>query len=436
MWKDLDPKLSDVSTGLPPLERSPVDRELTAHAGARRPTVERNKLGRRGVKQLGPSRARNSRNGLKRGTELPKSWAVPQAQAQAQGRLHYVSDASLSIRRVRKGGGFAYVGHARRVIREQTHLHRIKLLAIPPAWKDVWICARANGHLQATGRDAKGRKQYLYHERWRELRDQEKYARMMAFAKVLPRIHRRVRADLRTPGLSKNKVLATIVRLLEQSCIRIGNEEYLRANQSFGLTTLRNRHVRITGQTLHFQFRGKSGIQHSVELHDARLARLIRRCHEIPGQQLFQYVNGDGRRGKIESGDVNAYLREISGGDFTAKDFRTWRGTMLMALALRAQPEFKSRREALRNVRRAVESVAAKMGNTPAICRKSYVHPAIIEAYMKGIRWWPHPKANGSGAPETGPKARYGPRRAEADVMRLLQKHEGGSALKEAATAV
>jgi DNA topoisomerase-1 len=334
--------------------------------------------------------------------------------------LRYVSDASLKIRRLRKGRGFVYVLQGR-VLREVAVLKRLAALVIPPAWKEVQICSRSNGHLQATGRDDRGRKQYLYHPEWRRVRDRQKYARMWSFAKVLPKIRRRVRRDLRQRGLTKEKVLAAVVRLLELSCIRVGNEEYARNNHSFGLTTLRDRHVKVTGEKLRFRFRGKSGKEHSVALSDNRLARVVGRCQEIPGQMLFQYRGEDGRQRKIESGDVNDYLREISGGDYTAKDFRTWAATVQMVAALAAFPPFRSKAAALKNVNAAIQVVADRMGNTPTICRKCYVHPDIMEAYVTGRIPWPaiRKRRRDTSAPAGRMKAE------EVAVLQLLQHRRG-----------
>ena len=298
--------------------------------------------------------------------------------------LRYVRDDAPGIRRRRAGRAFVYDDAGGRRIRDRETLARIKRLAIPPAWREVWICPLAHGHLQASGRDARGRKQYRYHARWRIVRDETKYARMIAFAAVLPSVRRRVDADLKRPGLPREKVLAAVVRLLEITRIRVGNEEYARANRSFGLTTLRTRHVDIDGATLTFEFRGKGGRQHRVDVNDRRLARLVGRCQELPGQELFQYLDADGERRTVDSGDVNAYLREVTGEDFTAKDFRTWAGTVLAALALAEHEAFGSQTEAKRLVVRAVEQVARNLGNTPSVCRKGYIHPAIIETYLEG----------------------------------------------------
>jgi len=263
-------------------------------------------------------------------------------------------------------------------------MERIRKLVIPPAWTDVWISPIENGHLQAVGRDARGRRQYRYHPRWREVRDEAKYGRTIAFANALPAIRRRVKRDLALPGLPREKVLATIVRLLETTLIRVGNDEYARNNGSYGLTTMRNKHVAVNGHRIEFTFEGKSGKKHQIDVQDRYLARIVRRCREIPGYELFQYVDESGDRQSISSTDVNEYLREISGEDFTAKDFRTWAGTVLAAMFLRTSEGASSQTEAKRNVVHAIEQVADRLGNTPAICRKCYVHPAILDAYMDG----------------------------------------------------
>jgi DNA topoisomerase-1 len=277
-----------------------------------------------------------------------------------------------------------YCGPDGRPIRDGETLARIRSLAVPPAWRDVWICPDANGHLQATGRDAKGRKQYRYHPRWREVRDGNKYERMIAFGRALPLIRKRVQKDLARPGLPREKILATVVRLLEVTLIRVGNEEYAKQNESFGLATMRNRHVRVNGSALRFQFRGKSGVLHAVDLEDRRLARIVRRSRDLPGYELFQYVDADGDRRTIDAADVNAYLKSIAGDEFTAKDFRTWAGTVLAARALRDVAAFGSKVQAKRNVLRAVEAVAQRLGNTTAVCRKCYIHPEVVNAYLDG----------------------------------------------------
>src|SRR5256714_11797192 len=307
----------------------------------------------------------------------------PIESARAAG-LRYVSDLSSGIRRKRAGKGCAYSNGEGRDIRDSGTIRRIKGLAIPPAWTDVWICPDPRGHLQATGRDARRRKQYRYHSRWREVRDAVKYDRMLAFAAALPKIREQTDRDLDRPGMPREKVLATVVRLLEETRIRVGNEEYRKENGSFGLTTLRNRHAEVIGADVHFSFRGKSGKLHRVDLQDRRLARIVKRFLEIPGQELFQILDESGEAKPIDSADVNAYLRDISGEDFTAKDFRTWAGTVLAAKALAEVAKFTSNTEAKRNVVKAIESVAKKLGNTKAVCRKCYIHPAILDAYMAG----------------------------------------------------
>ena len=307
----------------------------------------------------------------------------PAAAAMDAG-LRYVTDARPGIRRVRSGRGFRYVDPDGATVRDPVTLARIRSLAIPPAWIDVWICRSANGHIQATGRDARGRKQYRYHPRWRETRDADKYERLIAFARVIPRIGRRVDKDFARPGIPREKVLALVVRLLELTLIRVGNDEYARLNRSFGLTTMRGRHVRVGGSSIRFRFQGKSGRQHEVGLRDRRLARLVRRCQELPGQELFGYVDEEGETRDVTSEDVNAYLREVSGLDITAKDFRTWAGTVLAYRALRALQPAESTTAAKRNVVEAIREIAGRLGNTAAVARKSYVHPAVLEAYMQG----------------------------------------------------
>jgi len=298
--------------------------------------------------------------------------------------LVYVADDQPGITRRRAGKGFSYRDPDGKPIRDATLLQRLRALAVPPAWTDVWMCASPRGHIQATGRDARGRKQYRYHPRWREVRDETKYHRMVAFARALPGIRERVSADMSRRGLPREKVLATVVRLLETSLIRVGNREYARDNKSFGLTTLRDRHARIEGSAIRFRFRAKSGIERDLTLRDRRLARIVKACQDVPGQELFQYLDADGSRHSVGSAEVNAYLREISGVDFTAKDFRTWAGTVLAALALQAFETFDTEAAAKRNVTRAIETVAARLGNTVAICRKCYVHPEVVNAYLDG----------------------------------------------------
>jgi DNA topoisomerase-1 len=298
--------------------------------------------------------------------------------------LRYVRDTMPGIRRLRAGRGFRYVNSGGHRVRDAPTLRRIRALAIPPAWTDVWICPLAGGHLQAVGRDDRRRKQYRYHPRWRAARDKTKYDHLITFGQALPAIRAGVERDLQLPGLPRRKVLAATVRLLEATLIRVGNEEYARQNHSFGLTTFRDRHAEIDGSTIRFQFRGKSGLKHTVELRDRRLARIVRRCQDVPGQDLFQYLDDQGQGHPIGSADVNEYLREISGHDFTAKDFRTWAGTVLAARALRELAAFETKTQARRNIVRAIASVARRLGNTKAVCRKNYVHPAVFDAYLDG----------------------------------------------------
>ncbi|WP_448204828.1 DNA topoisomerase IB [Azospirillum sp. sgz302134] len=305
-------------------------------------------------------------------------------EAAACAGLAYVSDEEPGIRRRRAGKGFSYKWPDGRTVTEEDTLERIRKLAIPPAYRDVWICPDPDGHIQATGRDDKGRKQYRYHARWTEIREGTKFGRMLEFCRALPAIRQRVDEDLSRRGLPREKVLATVVRLLETTLIRVGNESYARENQSYGLTTLRDGHADIEGSEIRFSFKGKSGKEWNVSMKDRRLARVVRACQDVPGEELFQYVDGDGQRHAIASGDVNDYLRAITGQDFTAKDFRTWAGTVLAAMALKEFESFDTRTKAKRNVTRAIEQVASRLGNTASVCRKSYVHPEILDAYVEG----------------------------------------------------
>jgi DNA topoisomerase-1 len=298
--------------------------------------------------------------------------------------LRYAHDDRPGITRRRRGKGFSYRDADGRPVRDPATLARIAALAIPPAWQRVWICPYANGHVQAVGRDARGRKQYRYHPRWREARDETKYGRMMAFAAALPRIRAAVERHLELPGLPREKVLAAVVRLLETTLLRVGNDEYARANRSYGLTTLEDRHADVHGSRVRFRFRGKSGVRHDVTITDRRMARIVKRCQHLPGQELFQSVDEEGGIHDVGSADVNAYLREIAGDEFSAKDFRTWAGTVLAALALREFEAFDSEAQAKKNVAAAIRHVAARLGNTPAVCRKCYVHPEVIGAYLDG----------------------------------------------------
>jgi DNA topoisomerase I len=298
--------------------------------------------------------------------------------------LTYVSDEKAGIRRHRAGMGFRYVGPGGAKVENGPTLKRIKALAIPPAWTDVWICPKANGHIQATGRDAKGRKQYRYHAGFREVRESTKYHHMLAFAQSLPVIRRKVNEHLGLRGLPREKVLATVVQLMEATLIRVGNDEYARQNKSYGLTTLKNRHVEVKGTQLRFNFIGKSGKVWRLGVRDRRIARVVRACQDLPGQELFQYVDEAGAMHDVMSSDVNDYLREISGQDITAKDFRTWHGTVLAALALHEFQKFDSQAGAKGNIREAIQRVAARLGNTPTICRKCYIHPEILSSYVEG----------------------------------------------------
>jgi len=306
------------------------------------------------------------------------------AEAAAEAGLRYVSDDQPGYSRKRKGDDFEYFDTEGKPIEDEQRILRIKRLAIPPAWTDVWICPSPNGHIQATGRDARRRKQYRYHERWREARDENKYEKMVLFGQALPKIRKRVEQDLSRPGLPRNRVLATVVQLLERTFIRVGNEEYARDNKSFGLTTMRDQHVEIKGSKLRFRFRGKSGIRHEVDMTDRRIAKIVAKLQDLRGQELFQYVDEDGEVRDITSQDVNDYLREITNEDFTAKDFRTWAGTVMAAIALQAVGGFETKKQAKANIKNAISAVSKMLGNTPAICRKCYVHPAVLETYLSG----------------------------------------------------
>jgi DNA topoisomerase I len=345
----------------------------------------------------------------------------PALQARHAG-LRYVSDAEPGIHRLRAGRGFRYVGPDGESIRDPAELRRIRALVIPPAWTDVWICASPRGHIQATGRDARGRKQFRYHAAWQIARDETKYERMAAFGAALPGLRRRVAGDLARPGLPREKVLATVVELLDTTGIRIGNAEYARQNGSYGLTTLRTKHVALDGGTVRFRFRGKSGKRHDVSVHDRRVARIIQRCQSLPGQLLFQYLDTEGQPQTIDSEDVNEYLRQVAGEDFTAKDFRTWAGSVLAASALAARTPPDSEAERNREIAAAVRQVADRLGNTPAVCRRAYVHPAVLEAYAAGTlrQCWM--------APQPGPDAAGGLEPDEQVVLTLLEGRPGPDA--------
>ena len=362
------------------------------------------------------ARHRRGRVRMRQAVRAPGAGALDPAESARVAGLRYVNDqVTPGIRRLGPAKSFRYLGPDNRPLRQPAELQRIRALAIPPAWTDVWICPLANGHIQASGRDARGRKQYRYHARWREVRDEVKYGRLIAFARALPRMRARCAEDLARPGLPREKVLAAVVQLLEKTLVRVGNEEYARQNGSVGLTTMRDGHAKILGATLRFEFRGKSGIAHAVDLADRRLARIVKACRDLPGYELFQYVDEDGRRQGIDSADVNTYLRQISGEDFTAKDFRTWAGTVLAAQALAGVATFRSTAEASRNVVRAVERVAGRLGNTKTVCRKSYIHPAILAAYMDGATI----RANGTRAARR--HAARGLDACESAVVAMLQ---------------
>ena len=298
--------------------------------------------------------------------------------------LRYVSDDQPGYSRKLRGKKFVYFDTEGKQIRDEVRILRLNRLAIPPAYTDVWICPSPNGHLQATGRDDRGRKQYRYHERWRETRDENKYERMVVFGEALSKIRRRVNKDLALPGLPREKVLATVVELLQRTLIRVGNEEYAKENKSFGLTTMRNRHVDVKGAKLRFRFRGKSGVPHDIDVEDRRVAKIMKKLQDLPGQEIFQYLDEGGEVHNVASDDVNEYLREITGEEFTAKDFRTWAGTVMAAMALQAQEIFENETQAKQNVKTAISAVAKMLGNTPTVCRKCYVHPAVLETYLDG----------------------------------------------------
>ena len=321
----------------------------------------------------------------KRGKQVePLEAALDPVAAAKRAQLRYVTDVAPGITRHTARNGFDYRLPDGALVRDIDTLRRIRSLVIPPAWTDVWICLDPNGHLQATGRDQRGRKQYRYHPRWRDVRDEAKYGKLLVFAKALPLIRARVEADLQRRGLPRERVLAAIVRLMELTFFRVGNTEYAKANKSFGLTTLRDRHVAIEGGRIHISFRGKSGKQHQTDINDRRLARIVKDCRDVPGYELFQYIDDDGERRTVDSADVNEYLRAITGEDITAKDFRTWAATHLAAQALREFEHFDSEAKRKKAVVDAIKKVASHLGNTPAICRRSYIHPAVLDGYMDG----------------------------------------------------
>jgi DNA topoisomerase-1 len=339
-------------------------------------------------------------------------------QSSKEAGLRYVTDARPGFTRKRRGKSFQYFDADGKRITDEDTLGRIKSLVIPPAWTEVWICPIANGHLQATGRDARKRKQSRYHPRWRAVRDETKYERLRLFGDALPKIRDHVDRDLALQGLPREKVLATIVRLLETTFIRIGNEEYARENQSFGLTTLRNKHVDVEGSKVHFKFKGKSGKLHSIDLNDRRLARIVKKCRDVPGYELFQYIDEEGCHRSIDASDVNDYLRTITGEPFTAKDFRTWAGTVLACSVLRELGNCETQTQAKKNVVEAIKTVAERLGNTPSVCRKCYVHPQVIESYMSGVML----KAFEPPVKNEAAKTAHELRQEELDLLYLLEE--------------
>ena len=339
-------------------------------------------------------------------------------EAAERAGLRYTTDAERGIRRVAVDDSFVYVAANGRPITSDRKLRRIRSLAIPPGWTDVWICPHANGHLQVTARDARGRKQYIYHQKYRAIRDETKFDRMLEFSRVLPATRQMVEAHLRLRGLPREKVLATVVWLLEKTLIRVGNSEYARENETFGLTTLQGRHAEVSGTEVRFAFRGKSGREHCVSITDRRLARIVQQCQTLPGEELFQYAVGNGSYQDVDSGDINDYLREISGQDITAKDFRTWGGTMLAAEALRELGPARRVREREANVVKAVDRVAERLGNTRAVCRRYYIHPVVIDAYMRGEVLPPVDRR----AARKSPERRL--RDSEVAVLKFIEENE------------
>ncbi|HEV7836635.1 MAG TPA: hypothetical protein VGO75_01095 [Gemmatimonadaceae bacterium] len=344
--------------------------------------------------------------------------------------LRYVTDAMPGIRRQRQGRGFTYIDADGHVIRSRELINRFRSLVIPPAWTDVWICPHEDGHLQVTARDARGRKQYRYHPGFRQHRDGTKFERMFELSDVLWKIRERVETDIELEGLARDKIMATVVWLLETTLIRIGSDEYAKANKSFGLTTLRRRHVAVVGSELRFEFRGKSGIQHAVAVTDRRIARIVQRCQALRGEELFKYLDDEGKRQTVQAEDVNAYLQEITGREITAKDFRTWAGTMLVADALRQMGPAKTKREAEKNIVAAVDVTAKRLGNTRSVCRKYYIHPALIEAYLEGSVLPPQPERQWSKRKSQGPTLRQ----HEIDVLAFIKARLKGGARRAAQT--
>lgn len=336
--------------------------------------------------------------------------------------LDYVTDGVSGITRRRAGRGWAFFKPDGTRITDPDQRKRIKSLAIPPAWIDVWICPDSKGHIQATGRDARGRKQYRYHPRYREARDKSKFRHLLEMSEVLPGIRERVECDLRAPELSLNQILATVVRLLDKTLIRVGNDEYLKEYHSYGLTTLRRQHVQVEGATLRFSFRGKSGVQQALSITDRRIARIVQRCQDLPGQELFRYFDGSALQGTVTSDDVNGYLRKISGRNITAKNFRTWGGTILAGTELRAIGPAANQRDAKRNINQTIDKVAERLGNTRAVCRKYYIHPALLRAYLQGLTAGPPKRVSRRKTRRKQPGAAL--RQDEVAILQFLQKLE------------
>ena len=356
------------------------------------------------------------------GRERPivSSRNVEHRKAASRAGLNYVTDGVAGITRRRAGKGWTFLAPDGVRISIPDERRRINSLAIPPAWTDVWICPDPKGHIQATARDARGRKQYRYHARYRDARDQSKFRHMLELSEMLPAIREQAERDLRAPELSRRQILAAVVQLLDKTLIRVGNDEYARENRSYGLTTLRMQHVQVNGRKLSFSFRGKSGVQHAISVTDGRIARIVQRCQDLPGQELFQYLNGSGKRETVTSDDVNGYLRQISGHEITAKDFRTWGGTMLAGVELREMGAVSTQREAKRNIIRAIDAVAERLGNTRTVCRKYYIHPALMHAYLQGLV--PGPSSRDS--PRQNRRRRPVPalRRDEVAILQFLHE--------------
>jgi DNA topoisomerase-1 len=391
------------------------------HASAKKIRQEKKKIDSLASRRVNPRGLSRPYRSAPAGSVADLNIVSDPIEAAQEAGLHYVSDAQPGYTRKAKGDDFDYFDTEGKLIRDEQRLLRVKRLAVPPAYTRVWICPSPNGHIQATGRDARGRKQYRYHERWREVRDENKYDHMVVFGKELPKIRRRVNKDLALSGLPRNKVLATVAQLLERKFIRVGNEEYARENKSFGLTTMQDRHVNVKGSQLRFRFRGKRGIKHQIDLTDRRIAKIVSKFQDLPGQELFQYVDDDGKVRDITSQDVNNYLREVTGQDFTAKDFRTWAGTVLAAIALSVLDPFETKKQARANINDAIGIVSKLLGNTPAICRKCYVHPAILQAYLdensiEGLK---------QKAEEAVTQSRCDLRSSETAVLKFLQARLG-----------